>query len=51
MGWQQKSGDKIISAEQAAKLVKSGALVRLSVGKASIPRFIFSSDTPFRRLT
>ena len=37
MGWQQKYGDKIISAEKAAKLVKSGDLVRLPVGKAPIP--------------
>jgi 4-hydroxybutyrate CoA-transferase len=37
MGWQQKYGDKIISAERAAKLVKSGDLVRLPVGKAPIP--------------
>lgn len=37
MAWQDKWGDKIISAEQAAGLVKSGDLVRLPVGKAPIP--------------
>jgi 4-hydroxybutyrate CoA-transferase len=37
MGWQQKYGDKIISPDTAAKLVKSGDLVRLPVGKAPIP--------------
>jgi 4-hydroxybutyrate CoA-transferase len=37
MGWQQKYGDKIISPDKAAKLVKSGDLVRLPVGKAPIP--------------
>ena len=37
MGWQQKYGNKIISAEKAAQLVKSGDLVRLAMGKAPIP--------------
>lgn len=37
MSWQQKYADKIISADEAAKLVKSGHLVRLPVGKAPIP--------------
>ena len=37
MAWQDKYGDKIISAEKAAGLVTSGHLVRLSVGKAPIP--------------
>lgn len=37
MTWQEKHGSKIISAEKAAGLVKSGDMVRLSVGKAPIP--------------
>jgi 4-hydroxybutyrate CoA-transferase len=39
MAWQDKYSNKIISAEKAAGLVRSGHLVRLSVGKAPIPIF------------
>ncbi len=35
--WQHKYKDKLISAEAAAKLVKSGDLVRLHIGKPPIP--------------
>ena len=35
--WQHICKDKIISAEQAAQLVKSGQLVRLYIGKPPIP--------------
>lgn len=35
--WQQTYKDKIISAEAAAKLVKSGQLVRFHIGKPPIP--------------
>ena len=37
MEWQNKWGQKIVSAKQAAAFVKSGDLVRLAVGKAPIP--------------
>jgi len=43
MSWRRKYGDKTISAEQAAKLVKSCVLVRLQVGKAPILSFIFQA--------
>ena len=33
--WQHTYKDKIITAEAAAKLVKSGNLVRLHIGKAA----------------
>jgi 4-hydroxybutyrate CoA-transferase len=35
--WQHKYKDKMISAQQAARLVKSGQLVRLHIGKPPIP--------------
>jgi 4-hydroxybutyrate CoA-transferase len=35
--WQHKYKDKLISATAAAKLVKSGSLVRLHIGKPPIP--------------
>jgi 4-hydroxybutyrate CoA-transferase len=37
MDWQARWGEKIISAEKAAGLVKSGDLVRFGVGRAPIP--------------
>lgn len=37
MTWQEKYREKIISAEQAAKFVKSGDLVRLPVGRPPVP--------------
>ncbi len=35
--WQHTYKDKLISAEQAAHLVKSDSLVRLHIGKPPIP--------------
>jgi 4-hydroxybutyrate CoA-transferase len=37
MSWQEKYGDKIITAEKAASLVKSGDLVRIATGKGPFP--------------
>ena len=35
--WQHTYKDKLVSAEQAAQLVKSDSLVRLHLGKPPIP--------------
>ncbi len=35
--WQERYKDKILTAEEAARLVRSGQLVRLSLGKPPIP--------------
>lgn len=37
MAWQDKHRSKVISAEKAARLVKSGDLVRISTGNAPMP--------------
>ena len=37
MTWHEKYKEKVISAEQAAKFVKSGDLVRLPVGRPPVP--------------